>query len=381
MVVETPLYPIQEAIICQKYFPASANDASVDPRCKTEIVQAELSFLKGWQLTISLLPGMLTALPYGMMAENIIGGGVYVNAAMMYTIAADFSTGPERAIGLVGKLVGSPLTYAAMSHGNWFAVYIGMGFLSAATLATFSLPSTDSIRPMQSSDEDNSSDPDKSSPDLHKDFFDSVKKTIALIRIMFWENKQLGLLLSTFLFTSLGKSVPTILMQYMTKRFQWTWAEMFVVTLALPFISQVLTRNLGLTSISKDLWLARAGLICLTVGMFGMGLANTSVVLIISLVLCSLGFGSDPAMRGLLVTMGEGQPTSLLFTTMSVLECLGLLISGPLLATTFKIGMEWEGAWIGLPFISAGWCLACATFITIGVRVREKPSQGLDGLI
>jgi hypothetical protein len=140
-------------------------------------------------------------------------------------------------------------------------------------------------------------------------------------------------------------------------------------------------RNLGLTSISKDLWLARAGLICLTVGVFGMGLANTSVVLIVSLVVCALGFGSDPAMRGLLVTMAEGQPTSLLFTTMSVLECLGLLISGPLLATTFKIGMEWEGAWIGLPFILAGWCLACATVITISVRVRENPSQGLDGFI
>lgn len=69
MVVETSLYPIQEAIICQKYFPVSAVDANADPRCKSEIVQAELSLLKGWQLTISLLPGMITAIPYGMVAE------------------------------------------------------------------------------------------------------------------------------------------------------------------------------------------------------------------------------------------------------------------------------------------------------------------------
>lgn len=154
-----------------------------------------------------------------------------------------------------------------------------------------------------------------------------------------------------------------------------------MVTLVLPSISQALMKHVGLAAASKDLWLARAGLICLTVGVFGMGLASTSIFLIISLVVCALGFGSDPAMRGLLVTMAEGKPASLLFTIMSVLECLGLLISGPLLATTFRIGMEWEGAWIGLPFISAGCFLACATAITIGVRVGEKPIQGLDGVI
>lgn len=129
------------------------------------------------------------------------------------------------AIALVGKLVGSPLTYAAMSRGNWFAVYTGMGFSTGATLATFFLPSTDNIKPVESRDADCSPVGDGSLPHLKTDYFDGVKKAAALIQTMFWENKQLGMLLSTFLFTSLGKSVPIILMQYMTKRFQWTWAE------------------------------------------------------------------------------------------------------------------------------------------------------------
>lgn len=37
-------------------------------------------------------------------------------------------------------------------------------------------------------------------------------------------------------------------------------------------------------------------------------------------------------MRGLVLTMAEGRQTGLLFTSMSLLESIGLLVSGPLLA-------------------------------------------------
>lgn len=38
----------------------------------------------------------------------------------------------------------------------------------------------------------------------------------------------------------------------------------------------------------------------------------------------------------------------------STLEAVGILIAGPLLAISFRIGMQGGGAWLGLPYIVAG---------------------------
>lgn len=137
----------------------------------------------------------------------------------------------------------------------------------------------------------------------------------------------------------------------------------------MPFATQVLLARLGLSPLHKDLWLARAGIVTLVVGAFGIGLASSSPLLVIGLMIYSLGYGYGPAVRGVVVTMAEGRQTGLLFTSMSLLECLGLLVSGPLLAATFKLGMGWGGVWIGLPFITAGLCLLCAAVIVLGIRV------------
>jgi MFS family permease len=67
LLVSVPMSPIQEAIICRKYYPDAAKTS---PVCKSEVVQSELSMLKGWEITFGLLPGMLTAVPYGMVADK-----------------------------------------------------------------------------------------------------------------------------------------------------------------------------------------------------------------------------------------------------------------------------------------------------------------------
>lgn len=65
--VAIPMSPIQEVIICRKHY---ADVVGADPRCKNEVVQSELSMLKGWEVTFALIPGMVTAVPYGMAADK-----------------------------------------------------------------------------------------------------------------------------------------------------------------------------------------------------------------------------------------------------------------------------------------------------------------------
>lgn len=67
--VSTPMSQIQEAIICKVHHP-DTSEPSTDARCKDQGVQSELSTLQGWELTFGLLPGLLTAVPYGIAADR-----------------------------------------------------------------------------------------------------------------------------------------------------------------------------------------------------------------------------------------------------------------------------------------------------------------------
>ena len=68
VLVTIPLNQILESIICHRTFSDLSNDT--DPRCKDENVQRELSFIRGWQLTFDVIPGLLTAMLYGLAAKR-----------------------------------------------------------------------------------------------------------------------------------------------------------------------------------------------------------------------------------------------------------------------------------------------------------------------
>lgn len=66
--VDVPMLQIQEEIICQKHYPDVANGA--DPRCKDDAVQSDLPLLTGWSSSFVLVPGLVTAVPYGYLADK-----------------------------------------------------------------------------------------------------------------------------------------------------------------------------------------------------------------------------------------------------------------------------------------------------------------------
>lgn len=64
-----PLNQVLEEIICRNFHPDLLLDPN-DPRCKDRAVQTELSLLRGWQMTFDFVPGLLTAVPYGFVADK-----------------------------------------------------------------------------------------------------------------------------------------------------------------------------------------------------------------------------------------------------------------------------------------------------------------------
>ncbi|KAF4504262.1 hypothetical protein G6O67_008435 [Ophiocordyceps sinensis] len=275
---------IQEGIICQMWHPGIP-EPSKDVRCKDRDVQSELSTLRGWELTFGLIPGLLTAIPYGIIADRYgrkvvlslslfgitlvqavdiiicwfpdtfplrlvwlgamftsVGGGPFVLSAMIFAIANDVSNEAQRsfiffylaAATIGGELIAGPVAYLAMTRGAWFSVFMGAGCLSAAILVALAFPETrNKAARDESTRDDGDGDQPENSPSLR--LFRcaglracsklALKQATTSVRSYFWDDKRLGLLLFSLVFTSLGKFISVILMQYTTKRFHWSWSE------------------------------------------------------------------------------------------------------------------------------------------------------------
>ncbi|KAK4135841.1 hypothetical protein BT67DRAFT_262663 [Trichocladium antarcticum] len=67
---------------------------SDDPVCKAPDVQGHLAMLRGWQATFDSVPGMLTAVPYGVLSDRwgrrgVLGlglAGVWLGMAWLYAV-------------------------------------------------------------------------------------------------------------------------------------------------------------------------------------------------------------------------------------------------------------------------------------------------------
>ena len=92
----------------------------------------------------------------------------------------------------------------------------------------------------------------------------------------------------------------------------------------------------------------------LTVGAFTIGLSKTSVLMTIGLGIFALGSGYSFLVRSLLASVVESEHIAMLYTVISICETIGMLVAGPLLAVSFRTGMDWGGDWLGLPYIAAG---------------------------
>lgn len=121
-----------------------------------------------------------------------------------------------------------------MTRGAWFSVFMGAGCLSAAILVALAFPETrNKAARDESTRDDDDGDQPENSPSLR--LFRcaglrawsklALKHATTSVRSYFWDDKRLGLLLFSLIFTSLGKFISVILMQYTTKRFHWSWSE------------------------------------------------------------------------------------------------------------------------------------------------------------
>ncbi|KAM3545067.1 hypothetical protein ARSEF1564_001988 [Beauveria bassiana] len=422
ILITIPLNQILESIICRQL--VSDHASGIDPRCKNENVQRELSFIRGWQLTFDLIPGLLTAMMYGLAAKKygrqfilalavlgatlaatfvlvvcsfpaifsprlvwlsstftFIGGGVPVFNAMIFALLSDAVHESKRsttffyvnATPIGSQVVGSLMASALIRMSVWVSAYCGALLAMIATLTAFFF----------------SVDVSKGKPDTAIIGDEEEPQTLGgqlqqISNAVMWFTRQNFLsisLLSTLLVTTLGRSAPDILLQYVTKRYGWTWADsslllsihwlitLILLTAVLPAVTQFLVQARGMPSQTTDLLLARFSIVASSIGAFVIGASSKVPLMTIGLGLFTLSYAYPMLARSLLASVVDKRHTDVMYTTISIFEALGSIIAGPLLSASFRLGLVWGTEWLGLPFLLAGALFGSAVIVLSSVRL------------
>ncbi|CAK7275358.1 hypothetical protein SEPCBS119000_006651 [Sporothrix epigloea] len=333
-----------------------------------------------------------------------IGGGAATYNALIFTMASDISTQAQRSTAFfylgsaatAGLLVAGPLTALIMNlAGAWSSVYCGLTLFLLTIPISIALPETRSKAVIKRMELANAAANDaaagSTSWDIRGAWHAAVERLKVMVRILFIGNPTVGILLCSSLFTVVGQSVTAVLLQYATKRFGWAWSKagllitakglttLVLTAVLLPLVSHLLLTKGGMVPLIKDWWIIRGSAVIGVLASLAMGLSPTSSLFVASLVFNSLGGGMYLVLRSMLTELVDPTHVALLMTASGLFLTISELISGPLLAQLFRLGLELGGVWLGLPFFASAAMLTVSAImvfcVPIGRIARARSSS------
>lgn len=140
-------------------------------------------------------------------------------------------------------------------------------------------------------------------------------------------------------------------------------------------------RQSHVPAITQDIWVARTCVIILVIAYCMAGLADNLVMFIIAVVLSAVNFCLNPALRSLLLTMASSCGAGAVLSAVEVLNAIAAVVSGPVMAAGFRLGMDWGGRWLGLHWFIAMLILMPGALIVVCMRfnnVGRRPDTPED---
>ena len=178
-----------------------------------------------------------------------------------------------------------------------------------------------------------------------------------------------------------------LLIQYLSKRYALTFAKatllltvrhaviVLLLFSILPYVSTAVMQRFHLSAQKKDLYLTRISQILLAMGWILVGLSPNIPLVTVSLVVGSLGQGSYMLLRSFLTSLLPADHIARVYSILSVVDTLGLMVGSPVLADLFKRGLALGGGWVGLPFYFLGLLYAGFAFLLFGVGLRKGEDE------
>ncbi|KAI9730352.1 MAG: hypothetical protein M1834_005862 [Cirrosporium novae-zelandiae] len=411
--------------------------------CKIDPVQSNVAYLIGGVWFFQFLPGLFLALPYGALADKygrkwilalnaivaflqniavyiilayphifplqliwlvsvgaVFGGGNVVITALVFAIIADVFTEAERtnvffwlvSAYLLPDVFAPFLSSFLMRWSPWLPMSIGVASYMIPVIIAIMLPETLSIleeklghtkhmlneiqgddTPAEDSNEEHNTWTHWARRGLNW-IYDSVYFAFTDLRVAF--------LLGAFVIYTQGLISIRMVLQYISTRYHWTYAQAqvlrsvqatikIVVNLAvLPPLSKWLMEKRNLSSKSKDLYMARACFICYCLSWFVEAIAPNVIIATLGLAIYALGNAGSALIRSLATSLVEPHHIGRLYGLISIMESIGLMLWGPWLAFLFHAGMKMGGGWIGLPYLISSLFYGIAVLGLFFLRLR-----------
>jgi MFS family permease len=291
---------------------------------------------------------------------------------------------------MISELLAVPLGGALMTWSSpWVPFVLGLVILTAGIpLAAFLLPETlpePSGRNQSRTVEEEDAEEDSS------DVSFSARLRVLFSATRFVTQRNILLALAMFLASSLSRQSTSLLLQYSSTRYGWSipQASLFLtvrgfVTLAVYLVlmlalSGILTATTGLSAIQKDRRMAQLSGIFSGAGLGMVALAAVPAWYVAGLVISALGAGFIVFARSLATQLVTPEQRSTLYAAVAVVQSVGALVAGPLLADLFRAGLTLGRDEMGLPFLFAGLLVGSAVGAVSAVRERENlPDEGDD---
>ncbi|KAH8904656.1 hypothetical protein BR93DRAFT_882495 [Coniochaeta sp. PMI_546] len=449
---QLPLNRVIERRLCREYY--AAQDPTVfDPYgevsedlCKIDVVQSELAWIQGAMETAWIVGDFVMTIPLGFVAErygrrtvlwlnlipricmlawavtvgvfehllptkailaspmlSVLGGDCVFNA-IVYALASDMTENRTLratyfaylgSTSYIVALLGPALASATMSILLWLPFYIGIILLLASIFTVSMLPShktslsvLDDSRPLLSSPLLKAQD--------HPPLMTSISNRFMTIRlILITHPRNFTLLLASFFLTSLASSDTKLLVQYISKRYHWTFASAGYLLSGKAVVNFVL-----LTTVIPRLLKWRTGTAqphsqdraylsyakwCIAISVLGavcIALAERVYLLVPSLLLYALGSALPVFTMSLLKSPNVSPPPPVghwqegrdgsetqIFAIVMLIKTLGSLVGAPLMAGVWIRGIAVGGGGLGLPYFVSAACYLVALVVVSGMKV------------
>lgn len=147
------------------------------------------------------------------------------------------------------------------------------------------------------------------------------------------------------------------------------------VAVILPALSNFLLKRNSFSAVRKDMWLLRVSIIAQIVGSVSSAVAPTGKSFVAAVSIFELSKGYLPAALSVIATLVDDRHQSLVYVTSSIMQAIGSIVAGPLLAEAFNLRIRWGRSWYGLPFAFAGLLQLIAALIVFTSRQKLRPES------
>ncbi|KAI1357416.1 MFS general substrate transporter [Xylaria arbuscula] len=428
MIIVVPAARLAQDILCRKHYGRVDWDPIDEELCKAEEIQSSMAWIFGLSMSLGIAVGLFATIPYGVLADRarkpvyllaaigqftnvlwslgvlrfwraiplewillgpaleLIGGGLTMALIILYSIISDVNAPEDRAIiyffsSLAANLavfIGPPIaSIMSETWSPWVPIMISLVCTTLAGCIILLIPET----AHSSKNPRGSSDTSFAMKDLT--WRRAIKSQLRSVfsdshlRASLMKRSVLLLLLVSLLAAPLQLGTGPLFIQYYSKRFSKSIEQagymlairggltIVAVGVLLPALSKCIGNRIP--NFRRDLVLAQASAAFAGIGYFLLGGPEKSSIL--GLIILSLSSGLGPLRCSLLSNLVESTQTSQVFTIAGIVEGVGSLPAGPLLAWIFSEGMTLGGFWMGLPFFFLG----CLGVLVLAVLCLVKP--------